>query len=251
MNEFPNRFDTPEDAYFGFFRADNAHNPKAWADVMSYPHVRVSARSNPAFYPTPADYADAADWSPREATGWVRSQGVGPIRAQQSDNKVHLLGGWTRFNASDEPILENRVTYILTRIDGSWGIQARFGIDSFTGQDEEDSVSSATSILRRFASHIADGDMSQATQLCRKPLTVVTVGDVQLLFEDKEIEALLAGNRGRESSVSDLEVLQVGTHGALIALTMAYSDGPDESGIALLGKRDDEWHIAGLSPIAY
>ena len=72
-------FTEPEDAYFEFFRADSAKEPMGWANVMSYPHVRVSARGRAALYPTRQDYAATADWSGREATGWVRSKGIPPF----------------------------------------------------------------------------------------------------------------------------------------------------------------------------
>ena len=66
---------TPEEAYFEFFRADSAKDAEAWAAVMSYPHVRVSATGRSPYYETPEDYAARASWTAREATGWVRSRG--------------------------------------------------------------------------------------------------------------------------------------------------------------------------------
>ena len=106
---------------------------------MSYPHTRVSATGQSPYYDTPEDYAARASWKDRVATGWVRSVGVDPVRIHESADKVHLAGGWTRYNVQDEPILRNRVTYIFTRIEGSWGIQARFGTDSFTEGEVVDS----------------------------------------------------------------------------------------------------------------
>ena len=63
MTDCPNRFDSPEDAYYGFFRADSAKNAPAWAAVMSYPHVRVSAPGGMVRFETPEAYAEAADWT--------------------------------------------------------------------------------------------------------------------------------------------------------------------------------------------
>ena len=127
-------YDTPEDAYFAFFERFSAEDAAGWAACMSYPHVRVAppregvdARTTARYYPTPEDYAAAADWTPFKAAGWVRTQGVEPVRLHESDDMVHLLGGWTRYNKDDEPIVSNRVTYLLTRLDTGWGIQARFG----------------------------------------------------------------------------------------------------------------------------
>ena len=127
----------PEDAYWAFFEAFNAKDRDGWADVMSYPHTRVSARGSVRYYQTPRDYAEGASWEAIEATGWVRTRGIEPVRLHESADKVHLAAGWIRYDAEDEPILSNRVTYILTRVEGSWGIQARFGTDSF---NEDESV---------------------------------------------------------------------------------------------------------------
>ncbi len=104
---------------------------------MSYPHVRVSAdAAAPRLYPTARNYAQSASWDRFKATGWVRTDGIEPVRTHESADKVHLADGWTRYTAAGERILSNRVTYVLTRIDGSWGIQARFGVDSLDGHAE-------------------------------------------------------------------------------------------------------------------
>ena len=144
----PTSLASPEDAYWAFFEADSAKDAEAWAGVMSYPHVRVSARGTASYYETPEAYASGASWESREATGWVRSRGIEPTRLHESADKVHLAAGWTRYNAADEPILSNRVTYILTRLDGSWGIQARFGVDSFTeGENTDESAAAAVDVV--------------------------------------------------------------------------------------------------------
>ena len=250
MNEFPTSFSSPEDAYFGFFRADNAQNPEAWADVMSYPHVRVSSRSQPTHYDTPQDYAAAADWAPRKATGWVRSQGKEPIRLQESKHKVHFLGGWTRYNASDEPILNNNVAYILTKIEDSWGIQARFGVDSFAEHDSSTTDAEVTALMGEFVSLLGKDDVVAASKLCRNPITVVETGKVTDLAPGTQIEEFLMGNVGRKTVAREVKAVHTGSHGALVTVTVGYSDGgSDESGLVLLGREDENWVIAGLSAI--
>ena len=169
MNTKKKIFAAPEDAYREFFRADSAQQAGAWAAVMSYPHVRVSARGTTAYYETPEAYASGASWTQREATGWVRSVGADTVRLHESADKVHLAGGWTRYNAQDEPILRNRVTYILTRVDGSWGIQARFGTDSFTEGERYDATP-ATELVGEHLQALARRDFRAGARLCRFPL---------------------------------------------------------------------------------
>ena len=132
--------ESPEAAYWSFFDRFNAKDAEGWAAAMSYPHVRVSASAPPTrggrfdprtasfLTPTPADYtsmATQAGWERFEATGWVRTQGLEPRRVHETDDKVHLAGGWTRYRADDSPIISNRVLYVLTRLEQGWGIQAR------------------------------------------------------------------------------------------------------------------------------
>ena len=247
MDGFPERFEQPEDAYRGFFRADSAKNAPAWAAVMSYPHVRVSATGNMSRFETPKAYADAADWTPREATGWVRSEGVTPRRLHESDEKVHLLGGWTRFNAEDNPILENRVTYILTRIEDSWGIQARFGVDSYVGYEVEETTAAVEELVGRFVSHIAEDNLTACATLCRLPLTVVHVGNVITATNESEVIELLQGYSGRGITLTRAEAVQTGTRGAVVEVITQFSDGQEESGIVVVGRQDNQWLIAGTS----
>lgn len=251
MTEFPDRFDLPEDAYRGFFRADSAKNAPAWAAVMSYPHVRVSAPGGTVRYETPEAYADAADWTSREATGWVRSEGVTPQRLHETAEKVHLLGGWTRFNAENNPILENRVTYILTRIEGSWGIQARFGIDSYVGHEVEETAATAENIAKQFVAHVADANLSACAKLCRLPLTIVRVGAVITATSESEIVGLLEGYVGRGIRLKRAKAVQTGARGAIVEVETELSDGEIETGIVIVGKHDDQWLIAGTSKISH
>lgn len=251
MPEFPTHFDTPEDAYYGFFRADSAKNAPGWAAVMSYPHVRVSATGNRAFYESAQEYADRADWAPREATGWVRSDGVTPRRLQQSDTKVHLCGGWIRFNAANEHILENRVTYILTKLDGSWGIQARFGVDSYAGHEIDETATAAESLVTEFVANLGNDDLAECAKLCRYPFTLVRIGNVITAENEQEMVDLLRGSTGRGVAAKKVSAAQTGTRGAVVELTTSYRDEPDENGIVLVGKTNDRWLIAGTSDIAY
>ena len=249
MSEFPTKFDTPEDAYFGFFRADSAKNAEAWAAVMSYPHVRVSAIHQVQLYADASDYAARANWTAREATGWVRSEGIPPVRHHESPKKVHLLGGWTRFNAAGEPVLSNRVTYILTKIDESWGIQARFGVDSFSGKYDTTTAAAAESIVSKFIEHLGKDELAPCARLCRFPLTVVGVGSVHTINREDEFTALFSGYRGRKTFVREVKALQAGSRGAVITLTTGYNEGADEQAIVVVGQRENSWLIAGASGI--
>ena len=248
MSDFPTRFDTPEDAYRGFFRADSAKNAPAWAAVMSYPHVRVSATGRTAHYETPEDYAAAADWTAREATGWVRSEGVEPVRLHESPDKVHLVGGWTRYNAAGEPILKNRVTYVLTRIDGSWGIQARFGVDSFAEPGDE--ASEAVDCVRGTAEAWLAGSAAGVAQRCRFPLILVGVGAVRRIADADRLADLMPAPSTDEPRLRDVRIVQRGAEGAVVAFAVDGTSKRPYHAIAVVGRTDGRWTVGGLSGAA-
>ena len=248
-------YDTPEDAYWAFFERFNAKDPEGWAGVMSYPHVRVAPAGTAMqgglrLYPTPEDYASRASWERFEATGWVRTQGMEPVRVQESADKVHLAGGWTRFNASDKPILSNRVTYILTRLESGWGIQARFGVDSFTeGEDTSAAESAAVEVMERTIERLAAGDVAGYTQSFHFPLTVVGVGELTEVADAAELTRR-KGEREPAPRKASVKPIHAGQSG--VNLTIEVSGGPTEAReVILVTKRDGEWGIEAASAIAH
>ena len=242
----PKTFDEPEDPYFEFFRADSAQDAHAWAAVMSYPHTRVSATGNSPYYETPKDYAARASWTAREATGWVRSVGVDPIRIHESANKVHLAGGWTRYNAADEPILRNRVTYILTRVEGSWGIQARFGTDSFTEGEVLDS-SAPLGVVAAHLDNWASGDLGAATETLIYPFTDVGVGRVDHYANAAEVADSLYDEP--PGTVDDIRPVREGRDGIVAGATWRGARGSAFQAVFLVARRDAGWRIAAASII--
>ena len=274
-------FDTPEDAYYGFFEADRAKDAAAWAGVMRYPHVRVAAAGGTDYFETSRDYADAADWTEREATGWVRTRGRQPTRLHESSDRVHLVGGWTRYNAADAPILWNRVTYIVTRpaglhgstpppmegtatlphasavgeaspAEGSWGIQARFALGAYDGRDDEAAAESAArsaiAQVRRYYDAVDANDGGVCAALCRFPMMEVGVGEVARIEDGDQLARRVRRERDR---ITDFEIgaAQSGADGVIVALTAEYASGGREQSILVVGRGADTWRIAGISRI--
>ena len=244
------RLKAPEDAYFGFFEADASQDGEAWAAVMSYPHVRVAASGEVHYFETARDYADDADWSTRVATGWMRTRGHEPVRLHESPDRVLLLGGWTRFNAEDEPILWNRVTYILTRLRDSWGIQARFALGAYDGSDDEArdnlAAEAATGVVSRYYDALAKGDGDACAGLCRFPMVDVGVGHATRIGSGIE----LAQQVSRLSTpLANLKIAaaQSGPKGVNVAVTADYPSGGSEQTIVVVGRASETWQIAGIS----
>ena len=243
------RFVSPEDAYWEFFRADRAKDAERWAAVMSYPHVRVAAPTGSAYFATPEAYAANASWEAREATGWVLSRGLGPVRLHESADTVHLAGGWTRYNKDDEPILSNRVTYVLTRIDGSWGIQARFGVDSFDeNENYETAADTAVEVVERFHTALVGGDFETCARLCGYPLTEVGIGEVRQFNDASAAQERFAAMTDRNRATG-IRAVQSGSLGVVVGVTTSgETDGTTRS-VFLVGHREDQWRIVGISAI--
>lgn len=250
MSDFQTHFKTPEDAYFGFFEADRSKNGEAWAAVMSYPHVRVAATGRIEYFDTSRDYADAADWTERVATGWVRTAGRQPIRLHASGDKAHLVGGWTRYDAADAPILWNRVTYIVTRPAGSWGIQARFALGAYDGRDDqgtaEAAVEAAMTQVRRYYDALAEADGRGCAGVCRFPLVEVGVGEVARI-ENAEQLAHRVSRATVPISRLTIEAAQSGTDGVIVAVNAEYASGGGEQSVLVVGRQSNTWRIAGIS----
>ncbi len=258
-------YQTPESAYWAFFERFNAQDADGWAGVMSYPHVRVSAgpaagSSDRFFNPRTAarvysdhdDYAGTAEsmgWERFIATGWVRTRGLEPVRVHESEHMVLLAGGWTRLRADDSPIVSNRVLYTLTRPDGSWGIQARFGVDSYDpGSDQEAVARAAVRSAATRASARRDGDVENWLNLFHYPLTAVLAPGSVVVAEGPDQlraqERIWTGEAGFDKGA--IRVIAAGSTGAILSRQPGTDSGAGRQA-ALLARRDGDWKTLAVT----
>ena len=108
-----------------FMEEFNKADIGAWAKTLSYPHVRI-ASGDVKVWKTPAEYATAFDFDALKRTaGWHHSAYDYKKIVQSSDNKVHVAVRFTRYRADGSKIASYEAVYVVTRVDGRWGIQAR------------------------------------------------------------------------------------------------------------------------------
>ncbi len=94
------------------------------ADTFNFPHVRFHS-SKVTIYPTAADFdltifkstADASEWS---HSAWIERRVI-----HAGADKVHFDTEFARYRSDGSIIATYRSIYIVTRVDGRWGIQAR------------------------------------------------------------------------------------------------------------------------------
>lgn len=168
------------DAYWRFFETFNTRDAHAFSSAMSYPHVRVSWAREPVVLADQEAHALSVGWDAFIKSGWDHTVGSDPEVIGRSDSKVHIAGGWTRYTASNEPILANKVCYIATCVEGRWGIQSRFGTDpgndSFEQTDE--SRVQAQECVRQFLQGL-DSNTRAIEKYTSDEFFVIGVGEVR------------------------------------------------------------------------
>ena len=256
------RYASPEEAYRGFFERFNAKDADGWADVMSYPHVRVAPtagsevqkvaagvpRTPARLFPTAADYAAMANWERFERTGWVRTEGIPTERIHESETMVHLAGGWSRYNAAGEAFVTNRVCYIMTKLEEGWGIQARFGVDSWVeGEDQSAAEQTAAELVERAIGLELEGDIAAVAACCRYPLTIVGIGEVVQFNSAEELVELSQATGPRPGTVSASPV-QSGRRGVTLSARVETAETVGQR-LVLVTHDEDGWKIAAVAPM--
>jgi hypothetical protein len=93
------------------------------------PHVRV-AGSEVIVWGTPEDYAKANDLQQIAKSGWHHTRWDWRRLVQSSDDKLHFLVQFIRYNNEDKAMVSYESLYILAKKNNRWGVQAR---SSFVG----------------------------------------------------------------------------------------------------------------------
>ena len=89
-----------------------------------FPHVLFSL-ATVTHYPAAADFSFAAFDARTSGQGWSHSTFDSHDVLMSGPDKAHLDIGFTRWRADGSKIGAYHAMYIVVRIDGRWGIQAR------------------------------------------------------------------------------------------------------------------------------
>jgi len=112
-----------------FMTGFNSRDSLKWAQTLNYPHVRL-AGNEVIVWNTQEDYAKANDLTQFAKSGWHHTQWDWRRLVQTSDDKLHFLVQFTRYNDAGKPTASYESLYILTKRNNHWGVQAR---SSFAG----------------------------------------------------------------------------------------------------------------------
>jgi hypothetical protein len=111
-----------------FMAALNRRDEAALNDALNFPHVRI-ASGRVTTWPTAGTYR-VADFLGRAGDGWHESRWEERTVIHAGADKVHLAVVFSRWRADGSELGRFPSIYIVTRVDGEWGIQAR---SSFAG----------------------------------------------------------------------------------------------------------------------
>ncbi len=110
------------DAYMAAF---NARDVEAWIATLNFPHVRI-ASGQVAVFADAAAYRDNFEFKRFvEQTGWSRSEWTERRVVQSGPDKVHLAVAFTRYREDGSVLARYESLYVVTRVNGRWGVQAR------------------------------------------------------------------------------------------------------------------------------
>ena len=114
------------DALDAYFAALNTRDDDALYRTMHLPHVRISA-AGVAIYPTLTELKKSyiQDFSARAGADWGHSVIDSKDVIHSSESKAHVFIQFTRYDTAGNNIGTFRSLWIITLIDGQWGVQAR------------------------------------------------------------------------------------------------------------------------------
>ena len=219
---------TPLDAYFNFFSSFNTRDAWRFSSALHYPHVRLTWRTEPVIYADTEAHALQTSWERFIEAGWDHTEGMKPAVIQSSDIKYHIQGGWNRIKPSGEPLLTNRVTYVVTKIDEIWGIQCRYGTDPQPQSEKILEVPNATDVVRNWITAQAEGEVESAQAVCDDVIYEIGVGAVNKITEGSSvtIEPLVDATTRFVQGVAEAQTIAVSssTRDALLYLVLKHDD---------------------------
>lgn len=235
-------------AYRRFFDGFNSRDARSWAAALHFPHVRVSSRGPVTVVPSAEQHVAAMSWNAVEATGWDRSVEREPEIVHAGARCAHIAGGWTRYTKDNEPILSTFVTYVLTSVEGTWGVQARFAVDPGPSGLTSEHAETAVAVVRRYLDCWNAGRFAEAAKGLNYPAVQVHPGQLVVWRSEAEHAAWLAGRPRREVGITGARVVQAGPTAVNLSLRLS-DDGREVDTLVLVTLRDGHWGFQAESTI--
>lgn len=230
-----------------FITTWNSRDAARWATSLHFPHVRPSPIGVIEVAKTAAEYISKVDFDKVVESGWDHSDWDYKHVIHTSINKIHVAGQWSRYNTEGEVFLTTPITYIVTRLDDSWGIQSRFGSDYAGDEDTSGFENRVFRHLDSFINHLNSRNLPACAEMLNYPHFVIGNGDL--------LQTLTADEFNPEAAtinVDSMMALQAGLHSVNLALDLSVSNTSGTrhlQAVVLVTNRDNHLGIQAWSTL--
>ncbi len=109
-----------------YITALNAADHKTLFEKLHIPHIRI-AGERVTIYQTRKELEEKylQGFRDRAGASWKYTVLDSVEVIHSSKKKVHLFIQWTRYDENEHPITTQQALWIMRKIDGNWGAQAR------------------------------------------------------------------------------------------------------------------------------
>lgn len=233
------------DAVDQFITTFNSRDASAWADTLHFPHVRPSPIGPINAIPDKEAYVAGFDFNRIIETGWDHSEWDYKHFLHKSKTKLHVAGQWSRYTSSGEKILSTPIVYIVTYLDGRWGIQSRFGSDYAGDEDVSGFETRAFRLYETFTTHYNQGNLEACAELLNYP---------HFRIEPGELNELTSANDFKKGAdhiqIDAMMAVQTGLKSMNLAVELTLTQGSETStrqGVINLTDRDGHLGIQAIS----
>jgi hypothetical protein len=234
----------------------NSQDPTLWATSLHYPHVRPGAGPFEVSR-TPAEYAAGVNFEQTRRTGWHHSEWVSREVLQVGPSKVHIAGSWQRFTAEGRPQTSSAITYVVTKVDGQWGVLARFaaGTGTIDAATETKNSSAGRAAITEFFRAWNAHDPDQMATAIHYPQVRIADGRVDVWHTKAEFLAGAEPGRQRtwyQTRVDDMKVVQTTANGVNLTVKLSRLGRDDkvlstDEGVFPVVLRDGAWKVQARS----
>ena len=233
------------DAVDKFITTFNSRDVSVWANSLQFPHVRPSPLGPIRAIPDKEAYVEGFSYDPVIASGWDHSEWDYKQFLHKSPNKLHVAGQWSRYDADGNKILSTPITYIVTKLDGNWGIQSRFGSD-YAGDDDTSGFETRVfRLYETFIAHYNNGNIEACAELLNYPHFRIEPGELNEITEPKQFQ------KGADHiQVDGLMAIQTGHKSANLAVDITITQNGATSirqGVINVTEREGHLGIQAIS----
>lgn len=244
-----------------FLETWNRREAEAWADSLHFPHARPRA-SALRIWESRDEYVAEVDFERVIETGWERTVYEDLQAIHEADDKAHVAGRWARLDDEGNVLRRNQVTYVATRSDSGWGIQARFSAGAPISDEEAQPIAAAAvAQVEAYMEAFNARDPEAWAATLHYPHLRIASGEVQVWESAEELAAgmdfdAFAERFGWHHSAWDqVDPVQVAEGAANVALTFSRYNDRDEvlatfHTLYLVTRENGRWGIRARSSFA-